>query len=306
MKTVSVVKRNLVPCDANFICSHVLYKVNIQHDASLKLRARIVQHGNEHSDKHIVRSDYCICSPLGIPVIATVSTYKKWCFVCIDLKTTFLQTDPAARSVCVIQPGRFRRRDELWLLLAAEYGLVHAKAMQIGFGNHIYWPCPVLCPPKIIHAHKQERNGWPSRHQDCRWHALHWHRWMPKMVHHVVCQHLEARRSGFTTSNTTLLRSKYNSRWIVPLQYRWWWKAQCHRTLSSFPYPLPTVRWRAKCHRTNRVYVHQCHYGLARHHFITIVLILLQPSQEEVARCSRPRAYVWSLDAETTQAPWNA
>lgn len=57
MKTISVMKRKSVLRDANVISSHVLYESSIQEDVNLKLKVRIVPHGNKDSDILIMRSD---------------------------------------------------------------------------------------------------------------------------------------------------------------------------------------------------------------------------------------------------------
>lgn len=44
------------------------------------------------------------------------------------MKTAFLETGPASRRVYVISPRECSKRDVLWLLLAAAYGLVNSNA----------------------------------------------------------------------------------------------------------------------------------------------------------------------------------
>lgn len=67
-------------------------------------------------------------SPLGIRVVMAVSAYKKWRIIRIDVKTAFLQTGPANRSVYVLPPKESRLRNVLWLLLDVAYGLVNYNA----------------------------------------------------------------------------------------------------------------------------------------------------------------------------------
>ena len=128
MKYVKIVKRSNLPPGANIISSHAIYKIKLNDDQSLKLKARIAPHGNEDSDKDVMKTDCCMCSPLGIRIVVSVSTYKKWRLIRIDVKTAFQQTGPAMRSVFVIPPKESRQRDVVWLLLAAAYGLVNSNA----------------------------------------------------------------------------------------------------------------------------------------------------------------------------------
>lgn len=93
---------NKVPHDTNIISSHIIYKVKLNDDSTLKLKARIASHGNEDSDKDLMRTDCCICSPIGIRFIFSSATYRSWPIIRIDVKTALLQSDPASRQVIVI------------------------------------------------------------------------------------------------------------------------------------------------------------------------------------------------------------
>lgn len=124
-KTVHVVKRASVPLDANVKSSHVVYKAEVNYNASLKLKARIAPQGNEYTDKQLMRTECSVCAPVGIRVVTTVAIFRGWHEIRIDLKKAFLQTGPAQRDVYVIPPTECRHRDELWLLLAAAHGLVN-------------------------------------------------------------------------------------------------------------------------------------------------------------------------------------
>lgn len=77
-KNVESVKRSCVPPGSNVISSHVIYKVKMNEDGSLKLKALIAPHGNEDSNKDQMCTDCCMCSSLGIRIVISVSTYKKW------------------------------------------------------------------------------------------------------------------------------------------------------------------------------------------------------------------------------------
>lgn len=121
-------KRNSVPRDANIISGHVIYKVKVLDDATFKLKTRIAPHGNEDSDKSLMKTDCCMCLPLGIRVVLATETVRQWRLVRVDVKALFLQSGPAARAVYDIPPRECARRNELWLLLAARYGLVNANA----------------------------------------------------------------------------------------------------------------------------------------------------------------------------------
>ena len=128
-KTVRVIDPSSVPAKENIISSHVLYKIKITDGEGLQLKARIAPHGNEDSIKREMRSDCSMCDPTGVRVLISNATVRKWRISKVDVKSAFLQTGPAERSVYVIPPlvseDRFR---SVWLLLAASYGLVNANA----------------------------------------------------------------------------------------------------------------------------------------------------------------------------------
>lgn len=66
-----------------------------------------------------------MCFPIGIHVVITVSTYKNWRIIRIDVKKASLQTGPTNQSVYVILSKESREKSFLWLLLSAAYGLVN-------------------------------------------------------------------------------------------------------------------------------------------------------------------------------------
>lgn len=129
LRNVKIVPRSSVPKSANIIGSHTIYKVKVTDDKSLKLKARIAPHGNEDSDTENLHTECCMCPPIGIRIISTVATVRKWRIIRADAKTSFLQTGPAGREVYVIPPAESNQRHNVfWLLLVAAYGLVNSNA----------------------------------------------------------------------------------------------------------------------------------------------------------------------------------
>lgn len=127
-RTVREIPRDSVPTDSNVISSHVLYKLKLNDDNSLKLKGRIAPHGNQDSMKMDLRSDCCMCSPTGLRLVLMLAALNKWRIVKADVKNAFLQTGLAERDVYVIPPKESTNRKSLWLLLAAAYGLVNANS----------------------------------------------------------------------------------------------------------------------------------------------------------------------------------
>lgn len=77
---------------ANVIGSHVIYKLKYKDDKYIKLKARIAPLGNEDLLKHDLRSDCSICIAIGMRILLSTATTKKWFLTKLDVKTAFLQT----------------------------------------------------------------------------------------------------------------------------------------------------------------------------------------------------------------------
>lgn len=128
-KRVKVIAIANVPVNANVISSHVLYKLKINDEKMLKLKAGISPHGNEDSLKGELKSDCAMCSPMGFRILLSISALFRCRITMADAKTAFLQTGDAARDVYVIPPTESKERGTcMWLLLAAAYGLVNSNA----------------------------------------------------------------------------------------------------------------------------------------------------------------------------------
>ena len=151
MNTVRLIPISEIPENVNVIRSHVLYKVKDCDDGTKLLKARIAPHGNEDSEKDGLKTDSATCPPVGIRIVCSTATVKKWPVVKIDFKTSFLQTGSATRDVYMIPPREcFPRTRHYWLLLAAAYGLVNSNAKwqahsdtcltQLGFQQLKYVP----------------------------------------------------------------------------------------------------------------------------------------------------------------------
>lgn len=118
-----------MPSNANIVNSNVLYKMKYNDDKSLKLKAGIAPHGNKDDLKDVLTKDCTTCPPTGIRIIESIVTLNGWTIALGDLKTAFLKTGEAKRSVFVKPPPESKIRcTHLWELLVAAYGLVNSGA----------------------------------------------------------------------------------------------------------------------------------------------------------------------------------
>ena len=108
----------------NIISSHVIYKIKINDDHSLKLKARISLHGNEDTQKELCKTDCSMCSPIGITVVLTTAVVRKWVFEKANVGLAFLCTGPSGRHVLAKLPKESKDTLHYWLLVAA-YGLLN-------------------------------------------------------------------------------------------------------------------------------------------------------------------------------------
>lgn len=109
-RAVNAVTRSSVPCSANIIPSHVLYKIKIEKNNALKFKVQIAPHGSEDSIRHELSSNCSIFAPLNVRILIFIATIRKWRLSCVDVKSSFLQTGAAERSVYVIPPREFQHR----------------------------------------------------------------------------------------------------------------------------------------------------------------------------------------------------
>lgn len=128
LKTVKVIPKSDVPEKSNVSKNHTLYKVKVNDDASIKLKARIAPHGKEDSMKGQFSSDCTTCSPSGLRILESMSSLMGWKVTRVDTKSAFLQTGKAERDLYFIPPIESdMRTTHLWLLLIAAYGLVNGR-----------------------------------------------------------------------------------------------------------------------------------------------------------------------------------
>lgn len=127
-KTAKMCPLSEMPHTANILSSHVIYKLKVDDDRSLKLEASIAAHGNEESARDLLRSDCSMCPPAGFRIVTSIATLMKWRLTKIDIKTAFLQSGKAERDVFVALNRKVLTMAILWALLTSAYGLMNSNA----------------------------------------------------------------------------------------------------------------------------------------------------------------------------------
>ena len=122
-----VVDEREVPKGANVIGSHVAYKLKVNEDGSLKLKARICPHGNRDSEKEGIRKDSAAVQWPVIRLLLSLSALMGFRIGTIDISAAYLQSGPITRLIFVRPPQEHcRKRGTLWKLLKLPYGIAEA------------------------------------------------------------------------------------------------------------------------------------------------------------------------------------
>lgn len=101
--SVRIVSISYILQNGNVISSHVIYKVKVEDEHYLPLRARIFPHYNEDSPKYSFQSDCSMFSPVEMRINLSVASFQKFRLSNNDVNTTFLLTCEAQRNVYVVQ-----------------------------------------------------------------------------------------------------------------------------------------------------------------------------------------------------------
>lgn len=117
-----------VPSDSNVIRCHTIYKV--RHHDDLSLKARISPHVNKDSRKAYLRTECCMCFSVGVRIVLSVASSRKWMLAKSDIKSALLQIRKARHDICAISIPPCNGTDHfhywLLLLLTAAYGFINA------------------------------------------------------------------------------------------------------------------------------------------------------------------------------------
>lgn len=121
-----VAERGL-PKGANLISSHVVFKVKTNDDGSLKLKGRIVVHGNRDDDKDLVRSDSAAADMMIVILVISLAAILGFNLATADIKGAYMQSGPIRREVYLRPPRDFyHKRGVVWKLLKLPYGMADA------------------------------------------------------------------------------------------------------------------------------------------------------------------------------------
>lgn len=125
------VRRRDLPNSANIFSSHHFFEIKT-HDTSdhLRLKFRLVRHGNHDDDKGQIRNDADTAQFPVIRFLLLHVTIHKQKLVCANIKSAFLQALGFFLEVYVNPPrGLTSEPDIYWLILKPAYGLFDTPSL---------------------------------------------------------------------------------------------------------------------------------------------------------------------------------
>lgn len=127
-KAIEKVSIKSLPPRSNIISSHHFFKVKTHGETGkLRLKCRLVPHGNRDKDKDSIRSDSSTAQFLCIRILLSLATLFKFYISSIDISAAYLQAGPLKRDVYMRPPKSWTTHvDEIWKLIKPAYGLVES------------------------------------------------------------------------------------------------------------------------------------------------------------------------------------
>lgn len=116
-----------LPKSANIIGSHFVFKIKEDESHQLKMKARLVLHGNRDRDRYSVRRDSASADLSIVRLIILLAIILGFEISTADVKGAYMQSGPIQREIYVRPPSRINtRQNTVWKLQRLPYGIVEA------------------------------------------------------------------------------------------------------------------------------------------------------------------------------------
>lgn len=79
-----------LPADANVIASHIVFKVKEDQNGSLRLKPRLVQHGNRDKERFKVRRDSAAVELLAVRLVLCIASILGFSIATADVKGAYI------------------------------------------------------------------------------------------------------------------------------------------------------------------------------------------------------------------------
>lgn len=103
------VLQNSVPFDAYIISSHTVSKVKVDEERILKLKARLVNHGNKYETKDVIRKDCSNADMVFIRLLVSIAVCVGFNFKVADVAGAFFQSSPIVLEIFLRPAPEFRK-----------------------------------------------------------------------------------------------------------------------------------------------------------------------------------------------------
>lgn len=96
--------RQTIPRYANVVSLHIVYKVK-SDNGKLKLKERIVPHGNRDSEKYTVRKDSASADMFLTRLFLSIGVMMGLKFAVVDMQGAYMKSGPIRRDIYVGKPA---------------------------------------------------------------------------------------------------------------------------------------------------------------------------------------------------------
>jgi Reverse transcriptase (RNA-dependent DNA polymerase) len=131
-----------LPAQSNAISSHFFFSIKQSSDGHLKLKCRMVPHGNRDREKAGLRTDSSTAQFGTIRLLLSLTVLLNLRLSSIDISGAYLQAEPLTRDIFVRPPPGWAPSGIVWKMLRPAYGLVEAVF-------YVNWPLKVGVPTTV-------------------------------------------------------------------------------------------------------------------------------------------------------------
>lgn len=107
--------------------SHLVFEEKKDKDKTMKMKTRLVLHGNRDRNRYSVRQDPASADLLIVRIVISFTTILRLTLVTADVRGVYMQSRPIQTDLDVRPPKRIDlRRQTVWKLFHFSYGIVEA------------------------------------------------------------------------------------------------------------------------------------------------------------------------------------
>lgn len=113
--------------NANIISSHFVFRIKEDETNNLKLKARLVLHGNRDKNRFTVRRDSASADLNTVRMIISLAQTLHFDMATADVQGAYMQSGPIKRNIFVRPPKQLPTTRCIWKLTRLPYGIVEQE-----------------------------------------------------------------------------------------------------------------------------------------------------------------------------------